>query len=123
VSRLRRTVRLRTRIALLVAVAVALTMVATSAAAFFTVRNQLYAALDESLLGQAQAAINSPLADPTRLVQVPSAALEAGDVRIALLEANGTAFVAAGGLAPPLADAELAVAQAVSYTHLTLPTN
>ena len=110
-TRLRRTLRLRTRIALLVAVAVGLTVAATSVAAFFTVRSQLYAALDESLLGQAQAAINSPLADPTRLVQVPSAALEAGDVRIALLEANGTAFVAAGGLAPPLADAELAVAQ------------
>jgi two-component system sensor histidine kinase MprB len=118
VTRLRRTLRLRTRIALLVAVAVGLTVAATSVAAFFTVRSQLYAALDQSLLGQAQAAINSPLADPTRLVQVPSAALEAGDVRIALLEANGTAFVAAGGLAPPLADAELAVAQGRSNTSV-----
>ncbi len=110
-TRVRRALRLRTRIALLVAVAVGLTVATMSVAAFYTVRTQLYDSLDQSLVGQAQAAINTPLADPSRLVQVPSAALEAGDVRIALLQADGTAFVAAGGLAPPLGASELAVAQ------------
>ena len=69
---------LRTRLALLVALAVAFGVALVAVAAYVTVGTQLRAQLDAGLLGRAEAAVNSPLANPELLVKIPAAALGAG---------------------------------------------
>lgn len=106
---------LRTRVSVLAALGVGLAVALTSVAAFVTVRAQLHQQLDATLLQRAHAAVSSPLSNPSRLVEVPAAALGAADVRIVLVRADGTAFYARGqAQAPPLGPPELAVARGVA---------
>ncbi len=113
----------RARVAIAAALAVGLAVLVTAGAAYLTVRNQLLDEMDKSLVDRAQSAVSGPLADPTRLVQVPAEALGAGDLRIALLRANGDAFVAQGeNSAPPLGAAELRVARGTDDESLRTAT-
>lgn len=103
---------LRTRVSVLAALGVGLAVALTSAAAYVTVSQQLRERRDDGLVARANAALSTPLADPSLLVRVPAAALGAADLRIALLRDDRTAFTALGRLgAPPLGAPELAVAR------------
>ncbi len=94
-------------------------MAAAAAAAYLTVSVQLHRQLDNNLVSRARAAVNSPLGDPAALQQVPSLALGAADLRVALLASNGSSFVPEGAAArPPLGGPELAVAQGTSTESL-----
>nr|WP_037057614.1 HAMP domain-containing sensor histidine kinase [Pseudonocardia asaccharolytica] len=105
-------VSLRTRIGILAALVAAGAVVLVSLAAFFTVRTSILATLDDNLLQRAYAAAQSRLADPAQLATIPPDVLGAGDIRIALLQANAVARSAEGAAsAPPLGDDELAVAR------------
>jgi two-component system, OmpR family, sensor histidine kinase MprB len=104
---------LRARVALAAALGVGLAIALTAGAAYVTVRNTLLDEVDRSLLSRAEAAVSSPLADPARLVTVPSEALGAADVKIAIVRADRTAFHAAGEdtVQALLGEDELAVAR------------
>jgi two-component system sensor histidine kinase MprB len=103
---------LRSRIGLLAAVAVGLAVALSSLAAYVTVRQQMLAQMDESLLDRARAAADSPLTNPNELAKMPSAALGAGDVRIVLVTAEGVSYSAEGDAAVALVGApELAAAR------------
>src|SRR5688500_1206396 len=68
--------------------------------------------LDANLLQRATAAAQSELGEPQVLATIPTEVLGAGDIRLALLLANGQAISAEGAAsAPPLGDDELAVAK------------
>jgi two-component system, OmpR family, sensor histidine kinase MprB len=102
---------LRSRIAILAALVAALVVVLVSVAAFITVRLNIYQSLDANLLQRAQQAAQSELADPAQLVTIPTEVLGAGDIRLALLLADGRAASAEGeASSPPLGREELAVA-------------
>jgi two-component system sensor histidine kinase MprB len=103
--------QLRTRVGLLAAIGVGLAVTLTSVAAYVTVRDQLHAQRDHSLLARARAAVASPLGDPARLANIPSAALGAGDVRIAIVRNDGFGFSAPGSPPPPESTLELDVAR------------
>jgi two-component system, OmpR family, sensor histidine kinase MprB len=106
---------LRTRVAALVALGVGIAVTIVSVAAFLTVRVQLYRQLDNNLIDRAQAAVSSPLGDPTALVLVPPGALGAADMRVAIVRSDGRAFSARGPRdAPPLGPQEVAVASGAS---------
>ncbi|MCI0685686.1 MAG: HAMP domain-containing histidine kinase, partial [Sporichthyaceae bacterium] len=103
---------LRSRVALLAAAAVGLAIAAASIAAYLTVRSELYASRDANLLVRAQAAVGSLLSVPDQLADVPAEALGAADVKLGLIRADGTRFVASGELAaPPFGQAEQQVAR------------
>jgi two-component system, OmpR family, sensor histidine kinase MprB len=103
---------LRTRLTLLVAVAVGLAVALTSVAAYLTVRHELHRHLDQTLVTRAQAAVRSPLVDPRVIAQVPSSAIGSADLRIALVQSNRAVISAMGQVSsPPLSDAELGVAR------------
>lgn len=103
---------LRSRVALLAALAVGLAVAVASIAAYVTVRSETYDQRDESLLNRARSAVESPLADPDTLVGVPAEALGAADIRIGLIRADGRSWSAEGvESAPPLGIPELEVAR------------
>lgn len=103
---------LRARIGLLAGLLAAVAVVLVSLAAFVTVRANIVATLDANLLQRADAATRSDLVDPQALAALPVEALGAGDIRLALLYANGLARSAQGAVsAPPLEQAEYAVAR------------
>ncbi|TWF76638.1 two-component system sensor histidine kinase MprB [Pseudonocardia hierapolitana] len=103
---------LRTRVGVLAALVAALAVVLVSAAAFVTVRVNIMQTLDANLLQRATAAAQSELGEPQVLATIPTEVLGAGDIRLALLLANGQAISAEGAAsAPPLGDDELAVAK------------
>jgi two-component system sensor histidine kinase MprB len=103
---------LRTRVGVLAALVAALAVVLVSAAAFVTVRVNIMQTLDTNLLQRATAAAQSELGEPQVLATIPTEVLGAGDIRLALLLANGQAISAEGAAsAPPLGDDELAVAK------------
>ena len=100
------------RVGLAAALSVALAVALTATAAYLTARDALLDQLDDGLLERAQAAVSSPLADPTRLATVPADAFGAGDLKIALVSADGRGISTLGQSAAPLvSDAELAVAR------------
>jgi two-component system sensor histidine kinase MprB len=102
---------LRSRIAILAALVAALVVVLVSVAAFITVRINIYDSLDANLLQRAQQAAQSELADPAQLSTLPTEVLGAGDIKLALLLADGRANSAEGqASAPPLGSDELGVA-------------
>ena len=80
---------LAARVALLATVAVGLSVALMAAAAYLTVRHQLIAALDHSLLGRAESAASTPAIGVLTRNQVPSWWLGAADVRIMVLGADG----------------------------------
>ncbi len=103
---------LASRVALLATVAVGLSVALMAAAAYLTVRHQLFAALDHSLLGRARSAASTPALGNLTRNDVPSWVLGAADVRIGLLAADGE-VVDTESEGPPvtLGVAELAVAR------------
>ena len=104
---------LAARVALLATVAVGLSVAFVATAAYLTVKHQLVASLDRSLLDRASAASqSSALAELTRR-DVPSWLLGAADVRIAVLHSNGDVDDSEADTEPgtiELSDTELAVA-------------
>jgi two-component system, OmpR family, sensor histidine kinase MprB len=105
-------VSLRARVGVLTAVAAAGAVVLVSVVAFFLVRQNILATLDANLLQRATAAAQSELVDPEQLASIPTGALGAGDIRLALLYSNGLAQSARGAAtAPPVGAEELAVAR------------
>lgn len=118
-----RTLSLRTRLTLFVALAVGLAVALTSAAAYFTVRHELYDELDRSLKHRAQAATRSSLIDPLRLATIPAQATGSADLRIWLVSADShaiTSMADSRGSAEMLGAAEVAVAR--GETPLSLRT-
>ncbi len=105
---------LAARVTLLATVAVALSVALVATAAYLTVRHQLTAALDHSLVDRASAAARSPALSQLTRENVSGAVLGAADVRIAVLYANGDyAFSRSDPteVSPKLGADELAVAQ------------
>src|SRR3712207_1944939 len=91
---------LAARVALLATAAVGLSMALIAAAAYITVRHQLVAALDHSLVSRASSAASTPTIGFLTRNRVPSWWLGAADVRIMLLAADGD-------VAPPESDGPL----------------
>jgi len=103
---------LRRRVGALAAIGVGLAVLLTAMAAYATVRVQLTQSVDDNLLDRAHAAVSSPLGDPSTLSRIPSDALLAADLRVALLGADNVARSPEGTRsAPPLGEQELAVAR------------
>lgn len=104
---------LRTRVGALAAAGVGLAVALTALAGYLTVANQLQASTDTNLLARAQQAVTTSLGNPDQIVRVPSEALLAADIRVALFRSDRTAYNATGDArtAPPLGEAELAVAR------------
>ena len=110
-----RNLSLRSRVGLLAALGVGLIVVLVSIAAYVTVRVSLLRQVDDSLLDRARAAAAGPLGRQQYLAGVPSEALGAADIRIALVNANGsgTTSRAQDGtpLNPPVGRREVSVAR------------
>ncbi len=106
---------LRSRIGILAALVAALAVVLVSLAAFVTVRSNILVTLDSNLYQRAVAAAQSELANPLQLALIPPEVLGAGDIRIAVVSANGRAQSAEGQRsAPPIDGPELEVARGVA---------
>ncbi len=80
---------LASRVTLLATIAVGLAVAFVAAAAFITVRVQMYDTLDESLLTRASAAAESEALSVLTAQNVPSWTLGAADVRIGFIDASG----------------------------------
>lgn len=105
---------LAARVTLLATVAVGLSVAFVAAAAFLTVRHELTASLDHSLMERASAAAESPALRELTERNVPSWVLGAADVRIAVLTADNEIISSDGREGDPtieLGAPELAVAQ------------
>src|SRR5882757_4802300 len=99
---------LRMRVALLAAIMVGLATAGISAAAFWVVRASLFADLDDQLHQRADIVVNSGLlSNPANL---PAAALYGADVRVALVNPQGTLITIAHSPPPPVGEPELDVA-------------
>ena len=103
---------LRRRVAILSAVGAGLLVALVSVAAFVTVQRALYDQLDQNLLQRATTAASSDLADPVLLLGVSSDALAAGDLRVAVVLADGRA-VSLIGNQPPIGPSDVQVARGV----------
>ncbi len=106
---------LAARVALLAAVAVGLSVTFVATAAYLTVRHQLVASLDESLVNRAHAAVRDGASSAVMLRDVPSSMSVATDVRIGVLFEGGHQWAtdepgAASFLLRPTS-AEIAVAE------------
>jgi two-component system sensor histidine kinase MprB len=104
----RRSMTLRTRIALLAAVAVGAAIAITAAAVFFIVRAELYAQFDADLVSRTQA-VGQAVADPDQVTRIPAELLD--NARVGLLTSDNVMYPARGGTPPPSSAAELDVAQ------------
>ncbi len=80
---------LASRVALLATLAVTLSIVFGSLAAYAVIRHQLYASLDASLEQRATAAASSNTLAALTAQRVPAWALGAGDIKVAVLTAGG----------------------------------
>lgn len=102
---------LRTRVGALAALGVGLAVLLTAIAAYATVRVQLTNNVDDRLFDRAYQAVASPLAEPAQLVQVPSEAILAADLRVGLVRFDNVRFSTFGEQsAPPIGSREVAVA-------------
>lgn len=79
---------LASRVSLLAALAVTLSVVFGSLAAYVVTRHQLYASLDASLEQRATAAAKTDLLSSLTVQQVPGWMLGAGDIKVAVLTAD-----------------------------------
>lgn len=103
---------LASRVALLTTLAVGLSLAFVALGAYLTVRTQMQAALDASLLDRAkQAARFNTLSEITQNLELPSWMLGAADVRIIFVNADRTARSADRGPVLTLGAPELAVAR------------
>jgi two-component system sensor histidine kinase MprB len=103
-------ISLRTRIAVLAAVAVGLTVASVSLGAYLVVRSSLYAQVDENLVQRANSAVQSGLAQQAVIQAIPAAAFGAADIRVGLVNELGEGIIAEGA-APPVSAAEVQVAR------------
>jgi two-component system sensor histidine kinase MprB len=101
---------LKVRVAALVAIVVGITVAATSLAAFFTIRAQLYASFDRSLIGRAQALEVTSATEVNGIVQFPSGIFAAADTRLAIVYPDGTPWYSSPEDAPPIGAPEIGVA-------------
>ena len=101
-------VSLRMRIALLAAVMVGLAVAVLSAAAFYMVRTSLYADLDDQLQDRAATVVAGGIAN--RPMALRDAALYGSDIRVELVDGQGFGILIHNSPAPPIGDAEVAVA-------------
>jgi two-component system, OmpR family, sensor histidine kinase MprB len=119
-----RNLSLRARVGLVAALGVGLIVVLVSIAAYVTVRVSLLRQVDASLFERAHAAASGPLASYEVLTQIPSEALGAADIGIALVQANGNVYSSetAQGIYrnPPVGRPELNVAR--GYTGASVRT-
>lgn len=83
---------LAARVALLATFAVGLAVAFVAMAGYLTVKHQLMATLDESLVDRARAAASTPALSELTQKNVPSWVLGAADVRIALLTSGNRVF-------------------------------
>lgn len=113
---------LRARVALLAAAAVGVAVALATGAAYLTLRHELRHQIDASLVARAEAAADTSLGDPGLLVRIPSAALGAADVRVAIVRADGTPFVALEEGAVPAGEPEVAVARGQTERSLRTTT-
>lgn len=117
-------VSLRLRVGLLVGVAVATAAGLTAGAAYVVIRHQLNQHAQRVLLERAWAAAGNLRPDPFEVGSLTSAALGvASDVRIAVVDAAGRAYVAANSVAPPVGAAELALARSTLQSPSTTATS
>lgn len=116
---------LRSRVAVLSAVTVAVAVMMTALAGYLVVRSELTAQSDRSLLDHARAVVaatttgGSFVDDPQAMAAIPAAALSAADIALAVVYPNSTALVSPGApsgltLGPP----EVAVARGQRATSL-----
>lgn len=101
---------LKVRVGALVAVVVGVTVAVTSLAAFFTIRAQFYNSFDRSLVGRAQAVVETPDVDFNALIRFPKGIFATADTRMAALDAESSPLYVSPEDAPPLGRAENAVA-------------
>ena len=99
---------LRSRIAVLTAVAVAIGISITAVATFVTLKSAMYSQFDRELLNQAKAAVGGSLADPNKIAVLPADAF--GDTQWALFTSDRQLWLPQGGVQPVTTPAELAVA-------------
>jgi two-component system, OmpR family, sensor histidine kinase MprB len=111
---------LRTRIGWLVGLTVGAAVAFTSLAAYLTVRQGLYHALDNNLQRRAQKAVSTAVGRPAGFEHVTAAALGvASDVRIGLLDLEtNKIYIADGATVPPVEGPEIEVAQGLTSTSL-----
>jgi two-component system sensor histidine kinase MprB len=111
---------LAARVALLAAVAVAVSVAGVAVAAYLTVQHQLIASLDHSLVARAHTAARSSQFVELNPDGVPPWLLGAADVRIAVLHSDGQVFANTqpGETEIQLTTAELAVAEGRSTSSL-----
>jgi two-component system sensor histidine kinase MprB len=106
---------LASRVTLLTTIAVALTVGMVALGAYITVRVQMQATLDASLISRAErAAEGRALAEISKEFQIPSWAFGAADVRILFLNKDGIARTMDNGPRMELGQPELAVARGLS---------
>lgn len=102
---------LESRVTLLTTMAVGIAVAFVALGVYLTVRIQLTATLDDSLLERARLAAGSSTLQQLTQAEIPAAALGAADIRIAFVYANGTVHIPdRAGYFPELAEPELAVA-------------
>ena len=86
---------LRARLGAFVSLVVGIAVAVVSLSAFFLVRVQYYSAFDKNLFDRARLMLDEGAGDPTQLVLFPGKALKAADIRVALVDDEGTTLTAA----------------------------
>lgn len=99
---------LRSRIALLAALAVAIAITVTTIAVYVIVRNELYQQFDSDLMRRTYA-VAQAVGNPDAVAQFPAAL--ADNAYVGILSSDNVMFPSQGGVAPPSSAEELAVAQ------------
>ena len=108
----KRRVSLRSRVTMLAASCVAGAVALVSLGAYWTVRENLYAQLDETLWQKAQATVQNQLILETPTgEQWPAGLLGLSDVEVALIDDTGRAVIGTMESLPPIGPAEIAVAK------------
>ncbi|EHR52812.1 signal transduction histidine kinase [Saccharomonospora marina XMU15] len=108
---------LRTRVMLLAAISVGVTVALVSLGAYLTVYNNLYQQFDDSLTERAMAAVESPTVQ-SRVQSIPGAFLVSSDIQIGLLTATSDMIHPRAGTPPPWGPPELAVARGTTDSSL-----
>ncbi len=98
---------LRSRIAMLSALAVAIAITVTTIAVYLIVRNELYQQFDTDLMRRTYA-VAQAVGNPDAVAQFPAAL--ADNAYVGILSRDNVMFPSQGGIAPPSSDQELAVA-------------
>lgn len=102
----------RARVTMLAAICVAGAVALVSLGAYLTMRENLYAQLDESLRARATAAVRTPPVQ-VRLAQIPGSILASADIQIGLVTARGQVIYPENGQPPPHGRQERLVARGV----------